>query len=97
MTTASVISELGRRITEVTGEPMETFWLQQRIGLAIQRGNDFAARERGATQATEYDHEHGPIYTRSSRLLATIVGVGRSHRLVLNFTLLFYYFKHILS
>ena len=41
-------------ITEVTGELRETFRLQQRIGLAIQRGNAFsiltdAARERGAT------------------------------------------------
>ena len=67
VTTASVISELGRRITEVTGEPRETFWLQQRMGLAIQRGNAFsiltaAARERGATQATACSH--GPIYAR---------------------------------
>jgi len=40
--TASVISELGRLITGVTGEPRETFWLEQRIGLAIQRGNAFS-------------------------------------------------------
>jgi len=38
-TTGAVIAEMGRRITEVTGEPRETFWLEQRIGLAIQRGN----------------------------------------------------------
>ena len=41
VTTVSVISELGRRITEVTSEPRETFWLQQRIGLVIQMGNAF--------------------------------------------------------
>ena len=38
-TTASVIAEIGRRISGATGEPRETFWLEQRIGLAIQRGN----------------------------------------------------------
>ena len=65
VTTTSVISELGRRITEVTGEPRKTFWLRQKMGLAIQRGNAFsiltaAARERGAIQATTYDHEALP-------------------------------------
>ena len=40
--TASVIAEIGRRITDATGEPRETFWLEQRIGLAIQRGNAFS-------------------------------------------------------
>ena len=49
----------------VTSEPRETFWLQQWIGLAIQRGNAFsiltaAAREWGASQATAYDHESRP-------------------------------------
>ena len=38
-TTGAVIAEMGRRVTEVTGEPRKTFWLEQRIGLAIQRGN----------------------------------------------------------
>ena len=38
-TTGSVIAEMSRRITEVTGEQRETFWMKQRIGLAIQRGN----------------------------------------------------------
>ena len=40
--TASVVTELGRRITGVTGEPRETLWLKQRIGLAVQRGNAFS-------------------------------------------------------
>ena len=99
VTTASVISELGCRITEVTGVARETFWLQQRIELAIQRGNAFsiltaAARARAvATQATANDH--APIYARSSRLLATIVGVGRSHRLALNFTPTFFIISSI--
>ena len=42
VSTASVVSEIGRLITGVTGEPRETFWLEQRIGLAIQRGNAFS-------------------------------------------------------
>lgn len=41
-TTASVVTEIGRRITGATGEPRETLWLEQRIGLAIQRGNAFS-------------------------------------------------------
>ena len=41
-TTAYVLSEIGRRITGVTGEARETLWLKQRIGLAVQRGNAFS-------------------------------------------------------
>lgn len=45
-----VISEVGRRVSELTGDRRETFWLEQRIGLAIQRGNAYsilaAVRER---------------------------------------------------
>ena len=41
-TSASVIAEIGRRIAEVTGVPREKYWLEQRIGLAIQRGNAFS-------------------------------------------------------
>ena len=37
--TGPFIAELGRRITEVTGDQRETYWLEQRIGLAVQRGN----------------------------------------------------------
>ena len=37
--TAALISEIGRRITEATGESRETLWLEQRLGLAVQRGN----------------------------------------------------------
>jgi hypothetical protein len=38
-TTGALLSEIGRRISEVTGDPRETLWLEQRIGLAVQRGN----------------------------------------------------------
>ena len=37
--TVALISEIGRRITEATGESRETLWLEQRFGLAMQRGN----------------------------------------------------------
>lgn len=37
--TRCFVQYLGRRITEVTGEPRETFWLKQRIGIAVARGN----------------------------------------------------------
>ena len=37
--TGSFIAEIGRRISEITGDRRETYWLEQRIGLAVQRGN----------------------------------------------------------
>jgi len=40
--TADIITEIGRRIVEVTREPRESAWLRQRLGLAIQRGNAFS-------------------------------------------------------
>jgi len=33
------VSELGRRISAVTGEPRSTLFLRQRIDIALQRGN----------------------------------------------------------
>ena len=38
------ISEVGRRITEVTKEQQETMFLFQRISVALQRGNAIAFR-----------------------------------------------------
>jgi len=38
------ISEVGRRITRVTGEPKETAYLRQRLSVAIQRGNAISCR-----------------------------------------------------
>jgi len=40
--TGKLISEIGRRITEATEDRRETFWLEQRIGLAVQRGNAYS-------------------------------------------------------
>jgi len=36
------VQDLGRRISEVTNEPMETQYLFQRISMAVQRGNAIA-------------------------------------------------------
>ena len=50
------MSEIGRRINEATRESRATLWLEQRLGLAVQRGNALsiltAVRE-------EYDFEVG--------------------------------------
>jgi len=41
-TTGTLLSEIGRSVTQVTGDPRETLWLEQRIGLAVQRGNAYS-------------------------------------------------------
>jgi hypothetical protein len=41
-TTLKTVDEIGRRLTAETGEPRETLWLKQRIGIAILRGNAFS-------------------------------------------------------
>jgi hypothetical protein len=40
--TLSLLEEMGRRMAEATGDPRETLWLKQRLGLAVQRGNSFS-------------------------------------------------------
>ena len=35
----SLVPELGNRITDVSGSPLETSYLRQRLGIAQQRGN----------------------------------------------------------
>ena len=37
--TLKLVNELGKKIQQVTGEPRETLWLKQRLGMAILRGN----------------------------------------------------------
>jgi hypothetical protein len=39
---AALITELGRRTTVVNGDPRSTSFLQQRVSLAIQRGNAYS-------------------------------------------------------
>ena len=37
--TRNIVNEIGKRITEKTGEKRESMWLKQRLNIAIQRGN----------------------------------------------------------
>ena len=37
--TISIVNDLGRRLKAETGEPRETLWLKQRLGMAVLRGN----------------------------------------------------------
>ena len=37
--TSNIVNEIGRRISEKTGEKRELLWLKQRLNIAIQRGN----------------------------------------------------------
>ena len=37
-----LLDEIGRRMSEASGETRETFWLKQRLGLAVQRGNAYS-------------------------------------------------------
>jgi hypothetical protein len=46
-TTTRIVKEIGRRLVEATGEVRESFWFQQRLGLAIQRGNAFSILAAG--------------------------------------------------
>jgi hypothetical protein len=47
------VTNLGRRISAVTGEPRETTFLRQRLSVAIQRGNRIACR--GTVPQANYD------------------------------------------
>ena len=38
------VSELGRRITIITGDARETSYLRQRLSIAVQKGNAIACR-----------------------------------------------------
>ena len=37
--TKNIVRDIGRRLTEATGDQRETFWFMQRLSLAVQRGN----------------------------------------------------------
>ena len=41
---AEFIEDLGRRITTITNEPLETTYLYQRMSVTLQRGNAVAYR-----------------------------------------------------
>ena len=38
-TTRQIIQEIGKSISEKTGDKRETLWLKQRLNIAIQKGN----------------------------------------------------------
>jgi len=52
---ASLVSELGRRIAVITGEPRSASFLRQRIDVALQRGN--AASIMGTLQQFQLPDE----------------------------------------
>ena len=37
--TKNKVRDIGRRLTEATGEQLDTFWFMQRLSPAVQRGN----------------------------------------------------------
>ena len=37
--TRNIVHEIGKRITDKTGDKRETLWLKQRLNIAIQKGN----------------------------------------------------------
>ena len=42
-TTEVLLKEIGKRISEVSGDCKETYWLELRLGLAVQRSDAFSA------------------------------------------------------
>lgn len=42
VTSARIIGDIGRRIVEAKGDVREGVWFEQRLGLAVQRGNAFS-------------------------------------------------------
>ena len=44
------ISELGKRITQITLEPLETQYLFKRLSISLQRGNEIAFRNTFTTE-----------------------------------------------
>ena len=38
-TTKIIVQEIGRKISQISGDKRETMWLKQRLSIAIQRGN----------------------------------------------------------
>ena len=52
--TKNIIFEIGKRISEKTGEKRETMWLKQRLNIAIQKGNALSILS-SAKHMTGYD------------------------------------------
>ena len=49
--TGGLVADLGRRITQVTLEPLETQYLFQRISITLHRGNEIAFRNTFKTES----------------------------------------------
>ena len=56
VTTGALVSEIGRRICDSTGESRETIWFVHRLGLAVQQGNAYSIL---AVVRSKYDAELG--------------------------------------
>ena len=54
-TTRKIVNEIGKRISEKTGDKRETTWLKQRISIAIQRGNALSILASAKHMMTGYD------------------------------------------
>ena len=52
-TTRQIIQEIGKSISEKTGDKRETIWLKQRLNIAIQKGNALSIIS-SAKHMTEY-------------------------------------------
>ena len=52
-TTRQIIQEIGKSISEKTGDKRETIWLKQRLNIAIQKGNAMSIIS-SAKHMTEY-------------------------------------------
>ena len=52
-TTRQIIQEIGKSISEKTGDKRETLWLKQRLNIAIQKGNALSIIS-SAKHMTEY-------------------------------------------
>ena len=63
-TTDTLISKIGRRISDCSGDQREKFWLEQRIGLAVQRGNavSILTSVRGMFDVANLPSDHSYIH-----------------------------------
>ena len=41
-TTRAIINEIGKRISEKTGDVRESLWFKQRLSIAVQKGNSIS-------------------------------------------------------
>ena len=61
-----ILQELGRRITAETGDTRETCWQQQRISLAVVRGNAAAITNHPQALDPDARHRHTDTHTKKN-------------------------------